>query len=55
MRLSKIANISITETDAMDLLEERELISLLIKDLKKEAEEYKNYAEVESADNKTNK
>lgn len=33
MRLSKIANISITETDNMDVLEEKELINLLIKDL----------------------
>lgn len=36
MRLSKIAHISITETDAMDLLEERELVLLLVKDLNNE-------------------
>jgi uncharacterized protein YlxP (DUF503 family) len=36
LRLSKIAHISITETDAMDLLEERELVLLLVKDLNNE-------------------
>lgn len=36
MKLSKVAHISITETDAMDLLEERELVMLLVKDLNNE-------------------
>lgn len=38
MRLSKIANISLTETDAMDILEERELVLLLTKELNNEQE-----------------
>lgn len=38
MRLSRIAKISVSETDDMTLLEEREFVNLLLKDLKDEKE-----------------
>lgn len=50
MKLSKIANISITETDAMDLLEQKALVDLLIKELKAEQGEQDIMSQAEVLD-----
>ena len=37
--MSRIAKVSVSETDTMDIMEEREFINILIKDLEEEKEE----------------
>lgn len=37
--MSRIAKISVFETDEMDIMEEREFINILVKDLEEEKEE----------------
>ena len=37
--MSRIAKVSVSETDAMDIMEERDFINILIKDLEDEKEE----------------
>ena len=44
--MSRVAHISITETDAMSMVENRDFIEVLIEDLEKEKEE------IEKAKNK---
>lgn len=39
LRMSRIARISIQETDAMDIMEEREFINILVSDLEEEKQE----------------